>query len=170
VDSKVERLLSIEDPPDELEPEERHGFFDSKTLKRASTKAKQIFKTVFTVLWKFSGFLMPAAATIPIIGSGLSFLSQAIQILINTTKNYHAILEKAAELFEQVGFFSMRFDMLMEAEKDGASVHPKFVRYGIQPGSGHGANGLPQLGPVPQCHSVKYSRLCCTLHQTHSRC
>lgn len=162
--SEVERLLSIEDPPDELEPEESHGFFDSKTLKRASKKAKQIFKTVFTVLWKFSGFLMPAAATIPIIGSGMSFLSQAIQILIDTTKNYHAIFIKAAELFEQVGFFSMRFDMLMEAERDGATVHSKFVSYFIQAGSGHGANGLPQSGPVPQCHSVTHSRLRCTLH------
>lgn len=113
---------------------------------------------------------MPIAATIPIIGSGMSFLSQAIQILIDTTKDYRAIFTKAAELFEQVGFFSMRFDMLLEAERDGAKVHPKFVSHSIQPGSGRGANGSSHPGPISQRHSGTHSRLCCTLHQTYSRC
>ncbi|KAF1918595.1 hypothetical protein BDU57DRAFT_566922 [Ampelomyces quisqualis] len=129
VNDEVERLLSIDDPLDEFEPEERHGLFHPAYLKRGFAKAKNIFKTVFQVLWKFSGFLMPVAATIPIVGSGMSFLSQAIQILIDTTKSYRAIFAKAAELFEQVGFFSMRFEMLMEAENEGAKVHPKFVQF-----------------------------------------
>ena len=135
MNEEVERLLSIEDPQDEFEHEERHSLLDPAYLKRGFKKAKKIFKTVFQVLWKFSGFLMPVAATILIVGSGMSFLSQAIQVLIDTTKDYRAIFTKAAELFEQVGFFSMRFEMLMEAETDGAKVHPKFVSFGTWPGS-----------------------------------
>lgn len=90
-------------------------------------KAKEIFKGVFIVIWKFSDFFMPAATSIPFIGSGVTLMVKAIELLIVTTKDYREIFTKAAELFEQVGFFSMRFDILLEAEKKGAEVHPKFV-------------------------------------------
>lgn len=127
INEQIERLLSVEDPPNDEGSDEGHGLLDPAHLKKGFARAKKLFKNVFKVLWKFSGFVIPAASTIPIIGSGVSFLAQAIGILIDTTAAYRQIFIKAAELFEQVGFFSMRFEMLMEAENAGAKVHPKFV-------------------------------------------
>ncbi|RYO26722.1 hypothetical protein AA0113_g12398 [Alternaria arborescens] len=92
-------------------------------------KAKTIFFGVFRVIWKFQEFLMPMATSIPFVGAGVTLLSKSIELLVETTKNYHEIFISAANLFEQVGFFSMRFDMVMEAQKAGATVHPKFVQF-----------------------------------------
>lgn len=95
--------------------------------------AKRVFKGVFSVIWKFQEFLMPMASSIPFVGAGVTLLSKSIELLIETTKNYHEIFASAANLFEQVGFFSMRFDLVMEAQKAGATVHPKFVSEQRQP-------------------------------------
>ncbi|KNG51777.1 neutral amino acid permease [Stemphylium lycopersici] len=91
--------------------------------------AKRVFKGVFSVIWKFQEFLMPMASSIPFVGAGVTLLSKSIELLIETTKNYHEIFASVANLFEQVGFFSMRFDLVMEAQKAGATVHPKFVKF-----------------------------------------
>jgi hypothetical protein len=82
---------------------------------------------MFEVIWKFKDFLLPMATSIPLFGAGITFVTKAIELLIETTQNYRAIFIKAGELFQQVGFFSMRFEMLMEAENTGARINRKYV-------------------------------------------
>jgi hypothetical protein len=128
ISEEIEKILSVEDPEeDETDPAEPHGPFSRSRAKKVFKNAKTVFKNVFKVIWKFSEFFMPMATSIPFVGSGVTLMTKAIEILIITTKDYRQIFSKAAELFEQVGFFSMRFDMLMEAEKAGAQVNRKFV-------------------------------------------
>lgn len=115
--------------PDEDETDEPESDGSSKKviIKDAFQRAKNLFAKVFKVIWSFSEFFLPAAGKIPIVGAGVEFLAKAIDLLIQTTRNYREIFLKAAQLFEQVGFFSMRFEMLMEAENAGAQLHPKYV-------------------------------------------
>jgi hypothetical protein len=96
-------------------------------VKNALERAKYIFAKAFKVIWNFWEFFQPAIKEIPIAGAGVEFLAKAIDLLIRATQNYQEIFVKAAQLFEQVGFFSMRFEMLMEAESEGARLHPKYV-------------------------------------------
>jgi hypothetical protein len=108
------------------EGHQRVGIRDK--IKSSFTKAKKTFKLVFNVIWKLQEFLLPMAASIPFVGAGVTLLSKSIELLVETTKNYYEIFTNVADLFEQIGFFSMRFDMVMEAQKAGTTVHPKFVR------------------------------------------
>ena len=96
-------------------------------VKNAFERAKYIFAKVFKVIWNFWEFFQPAIKEIPFAGAGVEFLAKAIDLLIRATQNYQEIFVKAAQLFEHVGFFSMRFEMLMEAESEGARLHPKYV-------------------------------------------
>ena len=112
---------------DETEKSESRGSSNKAIVKDAFQRAKNLFAKVFKVIWNFSEFFLPAAGQIPIVGAGVAFLAKAIDSLIQTTKNYREIFLKAAQLFEQVGFFSMRFEMLMEAESAGVQMHPKYV-------------------------------------------
>ncbi|RFN52963.1 neutral amino acid permease [Fusarium flagelliforme] len=98
-------------------------------VKSAFERAKYIFAKVFKVIWNFWEFFQPALKEIPFAGAGVEFLAKAIDLLIRATQNYQAIFVKAAQLFEQVGFFSMRFEMLMEAESEGARLHPKYTQF-----------------------------------------
>ncbi len=115
--------------PDEDDPgpDKSSGLSKSAIAKDVFQRAKSLFAKVFKVIWNFSEFFLPAAEQIPIVGAGVSFLAKAIDLLIQTTRNYRDIFLKAAQLFEQVGFFSIRFEMLMEAESAGAQLHPKYV-------------------------------------------
>ncbi|KAL6703217.1 hypothetical protein ACN47E_010079 [Coniothyrium glycines] len=127
---QVETILTVDDPRDsQADVQEEHQFFSKEYLKKGFRRAKNLFQTIFQVIWKFSDFLMPMAQSIPFVGSGVTLLTKAIEILITTTQDYQAIFTKAAEVFEQVGFFSMRFEMLIEAETAGAKVHHKFVQF-----------------------------------------
>ena len=129
VKRKIEAILSDDALEDDKIDESEHTGIDKSFFKSAFRRAKSVFERVFQVIWKFSDFFLPAASSIPFIGSGVSFLAKAVEILISTTMNYRAIFIKAAELFEQVGFFSMRFEVLMEAERAGVQIHHKFVGF-----------------------------------------
>ncbi len=131
----MKRILSTDTQDandDDGDADEQSVFLSKATLKLGFQRAKTLFQKVFQVIWKFSDFFMPMASSIPFVGSGVTLLAKAIELLIVTTKDYRAIFTKAGELFEQVGFFSMRFEMLMEAERDGARVHVKFVSLSSQ--------------------------------------
>jgi hypothetical protein len=43
------------------------------------------------MIWKFQEFLMPMATSIPFVGAGVTLLSKSIELLVETTKNYHEI-------------------------------------------------------------------------------
>lgn len=95
----------------------------------AFRRAKSILERVFKVVWKFADFIMLAAGNMTVIGPGITLIQKAIGVLIEATKNYREIFIKAAELFEQVGFFSMRFEMFMEAEAAGVEMPTTFVSF-----------------------------------------
>ncbi|EUC28197.1 hypothetical protein COCCADRAFT_9383 [Bipolaris zeicola 26-R-13] len=84
---------------------------------------------VLRVIWKLHAFLEAMASSIPFAGAGVTLVVQCIELLIETTEKYRQIFDGAADMFQEVGFFSMRFDMVMEAQKAGAAVHPKFVKF-----------------------------------------
>ncbi|EKJ68749.1 hypothetical protein FPSE_11080 [Fusarium pseudograminearum CS3096] len=115
-------------PKDELQQKSKEvDKMQVSKVKNAFERAKYIFAKVFKVIWNFWEFFQPAVKEIPIAGAGVEFLAKAIDLLIRATQNYQEIFVKAAQLFEHVGFFSMRFEMLMEAESEGARLHPKYV-------------------------------------------
>ncbi|KAI9758938.1 MAG: hypothetical protein M1840_003621 [Geoglossum simile] len=130
IEQKMDEVLAIRSPEEDKPKKlESGGFLSKAFFKDAFERAKDLFQKVFQVIWRFSNFLIPAAEKIPIVGAGVSFLAQAIDLLIQTTKNYRDIFIKAAQLFEQVGFFSMRFEMFMEAQSAGADLPPKYVQF-----------------------------------------
>ncbi|KAJ8118468.1 hypothetical protein OPT61_g548 [Boeremia exigua] len=127
---EVNRILNIEDAEeDKADIEEHRSHFSKAYVKKVFKNAKKVFVTVFKVIWKFADFFMPMATSIPFIGSGVTLMTKAIELLIITTKDYREIFAKASELFEQVGFFSMRFEMLIQAQQAGAQLHRKFVQF-----------------------------------------
>jgi hypothetical protein len=173
ISDEVEKILSVEDKEDNKDDkDDRDG--RRKYIKRIFSNAKKVFSRVFKVIWKFSDFFLPMATSIPFVGSGVTLLTKAIELLIQTTKDYREIFVKAAELFEQVGFFSMRFEMLMEAERDGAKVHQKFVSAPCRLAS-HESIAVSYtkieklivracIGSVSQCNHRAHCRLCGTIH------
>ncbi|KAF0639958.1 hypothetical protein FPSE5266_11080 [Fusarium pseudograminearum] len=117
-------------PKDELQQKSKEvDKMQVSKVKNAFERAKYIFAKVFKVIWNFWEFFQPAVKEIPIAGAGVEFLAKAIDLLIRATQNYQEIFVKAAQLFEHVGFFSMRFEMLMEAESEGARLHPKYTQF-----------------------------------------
>ncbi|KAJ9634907.1 hypothetical protein H2199_008771 [Coniosporium tulheliwenetii] len=130
IQEKIEKVDAMQIPDeDETDEPESDGSSKKVIIKDAFQRAKNLFAKVFKVIWSFSEFFLPAAGKIPIVGAGVEFLAKAIDLLIQTTRNYREIFLKAAQLFEQVGFFSMRFEMLMEAENAGAQLHPKYRQF-----------------------------------------
>jgi len=112
---------------EEEEEEDTHDVSKRARVRHAFTATKKVFAKIFEVLWNFSGFFLPAAASIPFVGAGVDLLAKAINLLIDTTKNYHEIFQKASQIFEHAGFFSMRFAMLQEAENAGAKLDSRYV-------------------------------------------
>ncbi|KAH6611841.1 hypothetical protein C7974DRAFT_85673 [Boeremia exigua] len=130
IPDKIKAVNAMPEPEDDETGTEKSSGISKKAIaKDVFQRAKTIFAKVFKVIWNFSEFFLPAAEQIPIVGAGVSFLAKAIDLLIQTTRNYRDIFLKAAQLFEQVGFFSIRFEMLMEAESAGAELHPKFRQF-----------------------------------------
>ena len=129
IGDKIKEVNAMPMPDDEDEPgtARSSGSSNRAIAKDIFQRAKNLFAKEFKVIWTFSEFFLPAAGQIPIVGAGVTFLAKAIDLLVQTTKNYRDIFLKAAQLFEQVGFFSIRFEMLMEAENAGAQLHPKYV-------------------------------------------
>ncbi|XP_014562258.1 hypothetical protein COCVIDRAFT_21733 [Bipolaris victoriae FI3] len=111
------------------DPEGHHNTRTTEKFKSILTKPKKIFKGVFRVIWKLHAFLEAMASSIPFAGAGVTLVVKSIELLIETTEKYREIFDSAAVMFHEVGFFSMRFDMVMEAQKAGAAVHPKFVKF-----------------------------------------
>ena len=170
----MKRILDTEDPgDDDVDEGDQTGMFSKANLKNGFKRAATIFGKVFQVIWKFSEFFMPMATSIPFVGSGVTLLTKAIELLIVTTKNYRAIFAKAGELFEQVGFFSMRFEMLMEAESAGAKIHAKYVS--MPSHSTYFNNMQPSqfrltifsTDTVPESHPRSYCRLCRLVHRVN---
>ncbi|TLD07789.1 hypothetical protein PgNI_10312 [Pyricularia grisea] len=128
---RIEEVLAIPPPPhSEADDAEKAGLFSKAFFTDAFHRAKDLFAKVFRVIWKFHEFfLSPVAEGIPLFGSGVTLLTRAIEVLIQATKDYRDIFVKAAELFEQIGFFGMRFEMLMVAESAGVKVPTKFVHF-----------------------------------------
>jgi hypothetical protein len=124
---KADKVLRPDILGDETDDPESERYAEKAFFKDALRRARGVFSKVLEVIWGFSEFFIPIAIEIPIVGVGVSFLAQAINLLIATTQEYREIFVKAAHLFEQVGFFSLRFEMLMEAESEGAKLHPKYV-------------------------------------------
>ncbi|CAN9168897.1 unnamed protein product [Alternaria alternata] len=130
LERKMDEVMAIRNPgKDKSEKSESVNFLSKAFFKDAFERAKGLFKEVFKVLWRFSSILTPAAENIPIVGVGVSFLVQAIELLIQTTQNYHAIFIKAGQLFEEAGFFTMRFEILMKAQSAGAVLPPEYVGF-----------------------------------------
>lgn len=107
--------------------EGHHNTRTKEKSKSILTKPKKILKGVLRVIWKLHAFLEAMASSIPFAGAGVTLVVQCIELLIETTEKYRQIFDSVADMFQEVGFFSMRFDMVMEAQKAGAAVHPKFV-------------------------------------------
>ncbi|CAN9169492.1 unnamed protein product [Alternaria alternata] len=128
LEREMDEVMAIRNPgKDKSEKSEPVNFLSKAFFKDAFDRAKGIFKEVFKVLWRFSSFLVPAAEKIPIVGAGVSFLVQAIELLIQTTQDYRDIFIKAGQLFVEAGFFTMRFEILMEAQSAGAVLPPQHV-------------------------------------------
>lgn len=172
-------MLAIPPPPhSEADDAEKAGLFSKAFFTDAFHRAKDLFAKVFRVIWKFHEFfLSPVAEGIPLFGSGVTLLTRAIEVLIQATKDYRDIFVKAAELFEQIGFFGMRFEMLMVAESAGVKVPTKFVReYTPSPPPERtpkfrkyiseipSADFSPLPGPLSQQDHGAHRRRCCVVH------
>ena len=166
IEQQIHAISQIDKPEKEgPEESEHYDVLSKEFFKNAFRRARDLFAKVFQVIWRFADFLMPIAEKIPIVGAGVTFLHKAIDLLITATKDYHSIFIKAAELFEQVGFFSMRFEMLMEAENEGVKMNHRFVSDKASIDKCHTKSIMQDWIPAP--HHGAHCRLCSTLHSPY---